>query len=53
MSLGFEDVISLGMRLGVNASETITDSTSFTINLSEGQRGVMGFTPFWRCSTGK
>ncbi|RKU45295.1 hypothetical protein DL546_006567 [Coniochaeta pulveracea] len=52
MSLGFEDVISLGMRLGVNASETITDSTSFTINLSEGQRGVMGFTPFWRCSTG-
>jgi hypothetical protein len=52
MSLGFADVISLGMSFQESYSETVTDSQAYAFHVPAGQKGKVGFTPYLECSTG-
>jgi hypothetical protein len=51
-SLGFEDVISLGMSFEESYSETVTNGQSKQFHVPAGQTGTVGFTAYLECSTG-
>jgi len=51
-SLGFEDVVSIGVSFEQSFTKSITDSTSMEFTVPAGQMGMVVFTPTLRCSTG-
>ena len=52
-SVGFEDLVSIGLSFEESFSESITDSKERSFHVDEGQQGDIGFTAYLRCSTGK
>lgn len=52
-SLGFADIISLGVSVSTSITEETSDSTAYTFEAPEGQTGNIVFTASLRCSTGK
>lgn len=51
-SLGFADVLSLGLSFSESYEKSVSDSTSYTYSTKPGQTGSIVFTPTLRCSTG-
>jgi len=51
-SLGFADVLSLGISMTESFSESVEDSTAYTFDDETGQIGSVVFTPTLKCSTG-
>lgn len=51
-SIGFEDLIGIGLSFEQSFSESLQDTQSREFNVPEGQTGDVAFTPYLRCSTG-
>lgn len=51
-SLGFADVISLGISFSASFSESYSNSEQATYHLDEGVKGYVPWTSFIRCSEG-
>lgn len=52
-SVGFSDILDLGVSIMQSFTREISDSRAITFDLEKGQQGNVVFTPFLRCSTGK
>ncbi|KAI0126720.1 hypothetical protein BJ170DRAFT_684300 [Xylariales sp. AK1849] len=51
-SLGFEDIVSLGISFSETFSESESNSEAATYHLDEGEKGYVIWTSFVRCSEG-
>lgn len=52
-SLGFEDVLSLGVSFSATFSESESNSEGAIYEIEEGDSGYVAWTSFMRCSEGK
>lgn len=52
-SIGIEDIFSLGLSFEESFTEEISDSTSRSFKVQDGQTGDVGFTSYLRCSSGE
>ncbi|KAK7949440.1 hypothetical protein PG988_016079 [Apiospora saccharicola] len=52
MSLGFADVLSLGLSFSSTFEESITDSVTTSFTVPKGEKGYVIFTAYMRCSVG-
>lgn len=52
-SIGFEDVLSLGVSFSEEFSESESDSEAATYPLEKGEEGYVAWTSYLRCSQGK
>nr|POE53526.1 hypothetical protein CFP56_28748 [Quercus suber] len=51
-SLGFEDIVDIGLSFSSSVTMETSDSTSYTFKAPKDQTGNVVFTAFLRCSTG-
>ncbi|KAI7088224.1 hypothetical protein KC356_g3517 [Hortaea werneckii] len=51
-SVGIEDIFSLGLSFEQSFTKEISDSTSRSFQVQDGQTGDVGFTSYLRCSSG-
>lgn len=52
-SLGFGNILSMGISFSNEYGESITDTKSQSFPVPAGQTGSVGFTPYLECTTGK
>ncbi|KAH6643479.1 hypothetical protein BKA67DRAFT_665285 [Truncatella angustata] len=51
-SLGFEDVVSLGISFSSTFSESVSNSEAAQFTIAEGEKGYVAWNSFVRCSEG-
>lgn len=51
-SLGFEDILSLGVSFSSTFEESITDSEAYEFTVPAGDHGYVNFTPYVLCKKG-